>query len=592
MGIPRHEEILFRSGTMAGLSDGELLRRFLDRRDLAADVAFEAIVARHGPMVLAACRRQLRNPEDAADAFQATFLILARKAGSIRDDGSLGGWLHRVARHASGRARHRSALRGESERVAGLEADRPADPAPAKAERDELREVIDEELGRLPGPFRAPLVLCYLEGLTHDEAAEQLRCSVGTVRSRLARGRDRLRARLIRRGVAPASLLAGSLFSRVASAGMPATLLDRTVKAASRIATGHAVATGSVAAYSLMEGCVRTMLLKEIRAIGMVLALAGASGLGIARLAASSPKVPGPPAKTARAAAQVPDPAEFPGRWEDLKGDWDVVSVEDSGQRLGAREAGFDECTIRAPEVAPTTSTGKVGWLILFLDGNLYDQWSVERLDPTSSPKALALTSRQPDLRSGNRNSFFHHSGIYRRIGDELVVCLSPGNSLVGPPTPNAFASDPQAGTILVTFKRRPADDKRELRRRSIQGTWKVVSVEPAGTGSTDPAPGQTWTIGADSIIRADGDRPSKTLSYRRPNGGLVIEDPTAGTLLALLRAAGRGNLLRICYGKARPRMLQADARLGEVFVELRRLTDPPASANVERTDPPASAPK
>ena len=578
MGIPRHEEILFRSGTMAGLSDGELLRRFLDRRDLAADVAFEAIVARHGPMVLAACRRQLRNPEDAADAFQATFLILARKAGSIRDDGSLGGWLHRVARHASGRSRHRSALRGESERVAGLEAGRPADPAPAKVERDELREVIDEELDRLPGPFRAPLVLCYLEGLTHDEAAEQLRCPVGTVRSRLARGRDRLRDRLIRRGVAPASLLAGSLLSRVAGAAMPATLLDRTVKAASRVATGQAVATGSVAAYSLMEGCVRTMFLEKIRATGLVLALAGASGLGIARLAASSPKVPGPPANPARASAQVPDPAEFPGRWEDLKGDWDVVSVEDSGQRLGAREAGFDECTIRAPEAAPTTPIGKAGWLSLFLDDNLYDQWSVERLDPNSSPKALALTSRQPDLRTANRNDLFHHSGIYRRLGDELSVCLSPGDRRSGPaPPPGVFASDPKAGTILITFKRRPADDKRELRRRSIQGTWKVVSVEPAGIGPTDPAPGQTWTIGADSITWADGDRPSKKLSYRRPNGGLVIEDPTAGTLPALLRAADRGNVLRICYGKARPRMLQADARLGEVFVELRRLTDPPA---------------
>jgi RNA polymerase sigma factor (sigma-70 family) len=146
MGLARHEEVLFRSGTMAGLSDGELLARFLDRGDAGSEAAFETIVARHGPMVLAACRRQLRDRGDADDAFQATFLTLARKAGSIQAGGSLGGWLHRVARHASGRARLGSARRGEVGSLPIEELDARADSPSSRAERDELRVVLDDEL--------------------------------------------------------------------------------------------------------------------------------------------------------------------------------------------------------------------------------------------------------------------------------------------------------------------------------------------------------------------------------------------------------------------------------------------------------------
>ncbi len=179
---------------------GQLLERFAADRD---EAAFEALVSRHGPMVLGTCRRMLADPHDVEDAFQATFLVLARKAGSIRDADRLGPWLHGVARRVAARSR---ALSSPPE-VASSEpaVEEPAVESPDLLEALELREVLDEELARLPEKYRAPLVLCYLEGLTHDEAAEHLRWPVGTVRSRLAGGRDRLRARLTRRGLAPSA---------------------------------------------------------------------------------------------------------------------------------------------------------------------------------------------------------------------------------------------------------------------------------------------------------------------------------------------------------------------------------------------------
>src|SRR5262249_22196880 len=163
---------------------------------------------RHGPMVLATCRRVLRHAEDAEDAFQAAFLILARKAGSIRRSESVGGWLHRVAyrlalKARAGAARRRRPLaRGEPMTF--------ADPTAAAAGQ-EAQALLDEELQRLPERYRSALVLCYLEGLTQEAAARRLGWSKGTLRRRLGQGRELLRRRLIRRGLAPSAALAATL---------------------------------------------------------------------------------------------------------------------------------------------------------------------------------------------------------------------------------------------------------------------------------------------------------------------------------------------------------------------------------------------
>src|SRR5581483_10440199 len=170
-----------------GLSDAELLRRFVRGRDAAA---FELLVWRHGPMVLGVCRRVLRDAHAAEDAFQAAFLVLARKARSLDRRGSIANWLYAVAYHVALKARAEAARRQRRERRASAAE---AGAAPGEAWAD-LRPVLDEELSRLPEAYRQAVVLCYLEGRTNAEAARLLGWPVGTVKGRLARARDLLRA--------------------------------------------------------------------------------------------------------------------------------------------------------------------------------------------------------------------------------------------------------------------------------------------------------------------------------------------------------------------------------------------------------------
>src|SRR6266498_909930 len=174
-----------------GLADADLLRLFAAHRD---GRAFELLLWRHGPMVLATCRRLLRHEQDAEDAFQATFLVLARKAGSVARGQALAGWLHRVACRVALRA-----CRARRDTVPLGEVIAPENNAPLWSE---LRGVLDEEVGRLPARYREPFVLCHFQGKTHAEAARELGCPPGTIASRLHWARQRLRARLAGRGVA------------------------------------------------------------------------------------------------------------------------------------------------------------------------------------------------------------------------------------------------------------------------------------------------------------------------------------------------------------------------------------------------------
>ena len=259
---------LLGGGTVGALGAGQLLERFAVDRD---EAAFEALVGRHGPMVLGTCRRMLADPHDVDDAFQATFLVLARKAGSIRDADRLGPWLHGVARRVATRSRALSARRRSRERP-GVE-EQAIEP-PDALEVSEHRAAIDEELSRLPEKYRAPLVLCYLEGLTHDEAAEQLRWPVGTVRSRLAGARDRLRDRLTRRGLAPTAVVPAIL----TQTSIPQALLSTTV----RLATSAGAAPAHVA--SLAKGALIAMMWDKFKVIAAVGLMAGLTvgGAGVA----------------------------------------------------------------------------------------------------------------------------------------------------------------------------------------------------------------------------------------------------------------------------------------------------------------------
>jgi RNA polymerase sigma factor (sigma-70 family) len=278
--VVRHLRRLAASQVVGPASDGELLRRYAAHGD---EAAFEELLRRHGPMVLQVGRRLLRHGQDAEDIFQATFLTLARKAPSIQKHDSVGCWLHGVARCLALRVRTEAARRRAHER---LSADRlPADPL-AEITLREARAVLDEELDRLSEALRAPLVLCYLEGLTQDEAARQLGWSTSTLRRRLEKGRQLLCRRLARRGVTLSAVLLPALLAEgSARAGASAALTQATLQAASSLAAGG-TATGVVSARvaALLENGPGVVALARWKIIAVLLAAAGicAAGAGLA----------------------------------------------------------------------------------------------------------------------------------------------------------------------------------------------------------------------------------------------------------------------------------------------------------------------
>ncbi|HLN32722.1 MAG TPA: sigma-70 family RNA polymerase sigma factor [Gemmataceae bacterium] len=254
----------------AELTDRELLERFVAQRD---ETAFATLVGRHGSLVLGVCRRVLRNIADAEDAFQATFLVLARKAGVVRWGDSVGNWLYQVAYRIAANARTEGARRQARERQAARLGKTAAAP---DVELQDLCAVLDEELRRLPAKYRAPLLLCYLEGLSRGEAARQLGWSLGALKGRLERGRQFLGKRLARRGVSlSAVFLAAGLSREAVSAAVPASLATSTLKAAVNFAAGSGPTSAglSVEASKLAQQLVKSMLATKLKmAMGMILA--------------------------------------------------------------------------------------------------------------------------------------------------------------------------------------------------------------------------------------------------------------------------------------------------------------------------------
>jgi RNA polymerase sigma-70 factor (ECF subfamily) len=236
-------------------------------------------VQRYGPLVLGVCRRLLRQEQDAEDAFQATFLVLARKAGSISQPERLGNWLYGVASRVSQKARAEAARRRARQQPV---TDMPTGQCDREADWEDLRQVLDDEVQRLPDKFRAPLVLCYLQGMKREEAAERLGWRAGAVKGMLERGRELLRPRLARRGVTLSiGSLAAILSGNALSAAVPAVLSDSTIKAALVFAAGKATAAGSAAA--LAEGMLQAMFMYRVKwwlAVVFMLGLAGA-GAGL-----------------------------------------------------------------------------------------------------------------------------------------------------------------------------------------------------------------------------------------------------------------------------------------------------------------------
>jgi RNA polymerase sigma factor (sigma-70 family) len=294
----RHLRKVIDPSPAPGVSDGELLERFVRRRD---EVAFELLVWRHGRMVLAVCRRVLGDAHDAEDAFQAAFLALARKAASVRRHRSVAAWLHTVAHRVALRAR-KAAARRAAVALGLADVEPPRGPAEDALRRD-LAAVLDEEVSRLPGTYRAAVVLCYLEGKTYREAARQLGLSVGTLSARLTRARALLRKRLVHRGVGVSGAVLAALLGEQAASAAPAALVNAAVKVATSAAAAPAVT-------ALAEGALRGLSPGTLKAAAAVL-LAGllATGLGLL-IPAAAPVLPAePPERPPAALADKEGPA-------------------------------------------------------------------------------------------------------------------------------------------------------------------------------------------------------------------------------------------------------------------------------------------
>ncbi len=264
--IARQIKTLWTAGTIGEADDPALLALFSTRRDEAGDAAFRILVERHGPMVVRVCRQVLGDDHDSHDAAQAVFLVLARKAGSIRHRGSIAPWLHSVACRVALRARRQLALRRLNEtRAVSARVQSIAAECPPSVDW----QAIHDEVARLPEKYRAPVVLCYLEGQTYEETARRLGCPVGTVRVRLSRARDRLRDRLQRRGFGPATFLPLPLSETTSS-----LWIESTVQAARLIIKGRALEAGTVSAsaLALSQGVLWSMTLTKMKlaACGML----------------------------------------------------------------------------------------------------------------------------------------------------------------------------------------------------------------------------------------------------------------------------------------------------------------------------------
>ena len=317
-----------------GASDAELLDRWVVNRD---EAAFELLLRRHGPLVLSVCRRLLHHPQDVEDAFQAAFLLLVRKAASIRRRQALASWLYKVA--------YRVALRARADRQKTAVATAADLEALAATSDDELlwrdlRPVLDDEVQRLPEKYRAAFVLCHLQGLTNQEAADTLGCPLGTVLSRLSWARQRLRVRLARRGLAISAVgLATVLADNAASAAIAPALIQSTLVSSERFAT--CAAAGTAPSVLLAEGVLKTMfaskLILSAAAFLGLLVLGAVSAVHRTQAAAAPPRAtPGAP---------VPARAKIPAEPKEV--------IRSISSRLNGR------ILVLGTEIDPKTLTAK-----------------------------------------------------------------------------------------------------------------------------------------------------------------------------------------------------------------------------------------
>jgi RNA polymerase sigma factor (sigma-70 family) len=404
-----------RRDAAADAGDAELLQRFVATRDAAA---FELLVWRHGAMVEAVCRRVLGRSAEVEDAFQATFLALLKQARSIRKHTSVAGWLHCVALRVARRARYTASRRRRRE-----EAGARPDSIASTATEPDTGPLVHEAIEGLPARFRLPLVLCHLEGRSVDEAARLLGAPRGTVLSRLARGRERLRRELLRRGVVPAV------------AGLALAESESTVSAALVAAAMHTINHGVAGPIAgLAQGAIRDMMLTKIKmTAGAVLAfgLLGVGTIFVAQPAATA----GPDDKPG-----LVDPKtgqKLAPDLDGLQGKWIVTSLHADGKEK--EEANFSTLTFHGDNMLLKKRPDHDG-----------DEYKI-RFDLSASPARI-------DFTKGGHTS----PGIFELNGDKLRICLREK----GGERPSEFVSERGSNLTLIELRR----DKPAGGRRAVDG--------------------------------------------------------------------------------------------------------------------------
>ncbi|AGA25937.1 RNA polymerase sigma factor, sigma-70 family [Singulisphaera acidiphila DSM 18658] len=414
-------QTLFNEGVTAGLTDGQLLERFTTRRGPAAEQAFASLVERHGPMVLGACRKILRDDHQAEDAVQATFLVLAHKGGSLWVQDSLGPWLHRVACRIAVRAKIAKNRSDDAERSV---AESPRSHSDNKGP-DLLGQALHEEIDRLPAIYRVPVVLCGLEGRTYEEAARHLGCPVGTVKSRLARGRLRLRKHLARRGLdTPAGLLAVMPTPNSTKTTVPIVLADSLVQTAMRIATGTTtVGAVPTSVATLTEGMMKMMSRSKLACcVGALVGvgiLAVGMGVLVCRTAGAPPEVTRG-AGTARAAAPIvknddPTPKE-PGQTGEIIARVANIAPDALGDGHTISMVAIDPETAKWRTIAKDLPPGPVSPDGRFI---VYQQLGLDLDEANSGIWVYDTTGETPPRRIFERNGIpsWSHDGKQVVIG-------------------------------------------------------------------------------------------------------------------------------------------------------------------------------
>jgi RNA polymerase sigma factor (sigma-70 family) len=456
----------------ARLPDRELLERFVDAQE---EEAFAALVCRHGSMVLRVCRQGLANEHDAEDAFQATFLVLSRKASSVKKQKSVGSWLFGVANHTSTNLKRNLMRRCSYERQVSQRS--VADPLSMLTLR-EAEAIVNQELARLPETYRAPLVLCVREGLSRDEAAQQLGLRLGTLKNRLEQARKRLRVRLTARGLTLCGAFAASVFGeQMASAAIPAVLLTSTARAATSVATGRATASVVSAKVSaLTEGVIKTMFSTKLRT-ALALFIVGSvltCGLGALKLSALAVQQGDAKAKAKDGQKPRTDKDKLQGTWLLVSA---IVEGEDraEGVKREAQKNIFkgDEFTIQRADQPGNRPKVKY------------------TLDPSKKPKTIDIVpGAGPD--KGKTVP-----AIYKLEDETLTLCEGE----VGKDRPTEFSSTAANRWILLVFKReQPKDeeDERQAARDALNRfnkEWKGYTNEP---NLGDPR----WKLKMETLVR------------------------------------------------------------------------------------------